>query len=168
MKHKGIIFDLDQTLICSKPAESLRKQRRWQEVYSMIPSLVPYSGVTQLIERLGKAGIKTAIVTTAPGSYCSRVIQHWKWRIDATVCYHDVQRIKPHPEAIILALLKLRLSPNNTISVGDRDSDIIASKNAGVKTGACLWGCENPDSVLITNPDYVFKTIPELADYIFN
>ena len=37
----GIIFDLDQTLINSLPALELKRQRRWADVYPLIPILRP-------------------------------------------------------------------------------------------------------------------------------
>lgn len=46
---KGVLIDLDLTLIASQDAEPLRRARRWPEVYSMIPKLQPYEGVADLI-----------------------------------------------------------------------------------------------------------------------
>lgn len=41
---------------------------------------------------------------------------------------------KPHPEAIQFIIEQHRLEANQVIMVGDRDIDILAGKNAGVKT----------------------------------
>jgi phosphoglycolate phosphatase-like HAD superfamily hydrolase len=158
----AVLFDLDQTLIDSSAAESHRRSRRWSEVYQLVPSLLPYEGVTEMIEWLHASGVPVAIVTSAPWSYCSRVIKQWSWHIDVSVCYHDTARWKPQPDPIELALRRLGAEPRESVSVGDQPGDIIASKAAGVFAIAAGWGCADQAALRGAEPDAEAETMGDL------
>lgn len=96
----SVIFDLDQTLIDSSCALELRRQRRWSEVYNLIPEFKVYDGLNNLIKKLLKNKIPVCIVTSSPSSYCNRVIKYFGWEGILTVCYHDTKNHKPHPDPI--------------------------------------------------------------------
>lgn len=167
----ALIVDLDQTLISSNLAEPLRRSRQWNAVYKLIPDLKPYPFIGNLLRLLNNNDIKIAIVTSAPGSYCRKVIAHWGWHINVTVCFQDTRFRKPHPEPIITAIQKLGLNINSSkvISAGDRDIDIIASKEAGIRTIGCLWGADDRRSLINSRPDQLAETVTDfrrlLSDY---
>mgnify|MGYP001456981473 FL=1 len=47
---KGIIFDLDQTLVDSNIAKSYRSARNWNTVYSLIPKFVLYEAYDKVFD----------------------------------------------------------------------------------------------------------------------
>lgn len=161
-----MIFDLDQTLIDSRIAEPLRQQRRWQEVYRLIPQMHVYEGIDSFIRELKSRAIKTSIVTTAPSVYASKVDVYFKWNTDVIVGYHDTAKKKPSPEPYQLALKRLNILSTEAISLGDRDIDIISSKAAGITAAACLWGTENINALIAANPEHRFNSINELFLYL--
>jgi HAD superfamily hydrolase (TIGR01509 family) len=163
---KGVLIDLDLTLIASSEAEPLRRTRQWSEVYSMIPKLQPYDGVSDLIAELAARHIPVCIVTSSPGSYCSRVLKHWKWVGIKTVCYHDTKRRKPDPDPILLGLERLGLKAADAISVGDEPKDIQASKAAGVYTVGALWGATDKEALRKARPDALCETVSDLRTLI--
>jgi HAD superfamily hydrolase (TIGR01549 family) len=136
----AVLFDLDQTLINSISLHALRMAGKWAEVFKMIPNMKPYEGISELLVELNKRGIPVCIITSSLRSYCERVINHWGWKIDASVCYHDTTYHKPHCEPIIEGLSMLGVTADKTIAVGDDARDIIAAKRAGVFTVGALWG----------------------------
>ena len=79
----GVILDLDQTLVDSSHVASLRRSRKWPEVYQVIPSILPYDGINEILSDLTGEGIRLAIVTSSPRPYCERVIKHNGWSIRA-------------------------------------------------------------------------------------
>ena len=85
----GVIFDLDQTIIDSSIAYEERKNRNWQNVYSLIPKMTPYHGVIKLIHTLLAYGIKVAIVTSSPRPYCEKILDYFGITGVITVCYRD-------------------------------------------------------------------------------
>lgn len=164
----GLIFDLDLTLIDSKIAEPHRNARQWAKVYETIPSFTPYGGINEVLEYIESQKIPYCIVTSSPSSYCVKVCNHWKINTAFSVCYHDTQRRKPHPDPINLALQKLGVNADRVLSFGDRDIDIIASNAAGVKSVACLWGAEDAETLIRSNPAYTLdkpQQIIELVDF---
>jgi len=158
----GVIFDLDQTLLDSSSAAVYRDSREWQKVYALIPKFRVYPGINELVSWVKRKGIRTCVVTNAPRPYCHRVIDHFGWSFDGTVCYHDTQNHKPHPEPIMKGIELLKWNNSKSISVGDQANDIIASKKAGVISIAATWGTENLDSLLQAGPDRVCGSVNEL------
>lgn len=162
----GIIFDLDQTLIDSSIAENYRKSRNWKSVYSTIPEFSVYEGIMEAIDYIKEKQIPICIVTSSPSVYCTKVLNHWGIPYSSMVCYHDTTKRKPYPDPILLAIKKLNIQPDSIISFGDRDIDIIASKEAGVKSAACLWGSVENDSLIDTKPDYILNHPNEIVTTI--
>src|SRR5213080_1443485 len=115
----GVIIDLDLTLVDSQAAESLRRARRWPQVYELIPQFTVYDGIHDLVADLTIAKIPICVVTSSPRSYCERTLKHFEWTGVETVCYHDTTLHKPNPAPILLALKKLQLQPAQALSVGD-------------------------------------------------
>lgn len=164
----GIIFDLDQTLIESNQAYPLRKNRNWEAVYKIIPNLYPYPEISELIKELKSFNFLICIVTSSPRKYCELVIKQWDWKIDATVCYHDTSKHKPHPEPIEEGLLRLGLEAKNVVTVGDSSIDIQAAKAAGVFSIGVLWGSLNKVSLEDSNPELLCKTVKELKEFLLS
>ncbi|WP_187355481.1 HAD family hydrolase [Paenibacillus tengchongensis] len=164
----GIIFDLDQTLIESHTAEQYRTARKWDVVYEMVPKLTPFEGIHELLTELNLNSVPYGIVTSSPASYCNRIIKHWNWNTQFTVCFHDTTKRKPHPDPINLAVRKLGLPKQSIVSIGDDPNDVIASRNAGVISAGVLWGAKDRSALIASNPDYLFETIEEMSNFLRN
>jgi HAD superfamily hydrolase (TIGR01509 family) len=162
----GVLFDLDQTLIDSRTAEALRKQRNWPRVYSLIPGFVVYDGIAKLLAMLADRNIPLGIVTSSPGSYCGRVIEHHGFQITKTVCYHDTTRKKPHPDPILKGIEMLGLPSDQVWAVGDDPRDVEAAKAAGAHTVAVSWGCADFKALLDANADVLFETVDGLHVFL--
>jgi HAD superfamily hydrolase (TIGR01509 family) len=166
MKIRAVIFDLDLTLIESSAAETLRRQREWSRVYKMIPKLAPYDGVHDLFAMLKSRDIPIAVVTSSPGTYCTRVLKHWDWPVLRTVCYHDVSRRKPHPEPILKAVADLAVEASETIAVGDTADDVQSARGAKVFSVAAMWGAQDRDAVIAAKPSLICESVAELAKFV--
>lgn len=165
---KTVLFDLDQTLIDSRQAEIYRKNREWSKVYDLIPQLLPYKGINELLHNLKSNNLKIGIVTSSPKTYCLRVINYWGWRIDSIVAYHDTVYHKPHPEPLYKAIQQLSGEANSVMYVGDQEDDIIASRQAGILSVYATWGLtktnENIDADhLVTKVSHLYQFILTVA-----
>ena len=151
-----LILDLDQTLVDSRVAESHRNRREWGTLYSLIPQMKTYEGIAELIEYVQGQGGKIAVVTSSPGTYCSRVVQYFRWAVDVQVGFHDTAQRKPHPAPILLALQRMgNPRPETVYSLGDMARDVVASRAAGVRSIACTWGCGNHTELLSATADAI-------------
>lgn len=162
----GLIFDLDQTLIDSSCADELRKNRKWSSVYNLISQFRLYPNIVESLSLFRSRGIKICIVTSSPRPYCEKVVKFWKIPCDSMVCYHDTSRRKPYPDPIYKGLELLGNKTDMALSFGDRDIDILASNNAGVKSVACLWGSLDTDSLRKANPHYILNSPDELVSFV--
>ncbi|MGC4042247.1 MAG: HAD-IA family hydrolase [Armatimonas sp.] len=160
------MFDLDMTLVDSSLAEEHRRNRLWPRVYQTIPQFTQYEGIDEIIRMLVDNEVPVCIVTSSPSTYCVKVINHFGWDIANTVCYHDTNRRKPHPDPILAGLHRLQATGPDAISVGDNPNDIIASKAAGVFAVAATWGAPDKDALLQADPDAVAESPIVLRDLL--
>ncbi|RUR40472.1 HAD family hydrolase [Clostridium perfringens] len=165
-KIKGVIFDLDQTLIDSSSALHLRRNRLWNRVYEQIPYFTVYSNINELINELRENDIKICIVTSSPRPYCQRVLQNFGWEFMSSVCYHDTNRRKPHRDPMDRALELLELESDEVISIGDDINDMISSNEANIISIGVTWGINN--SSLHDEADYVFDDTGEFRNFILD
>lgn len=163
---RGIVFDLDQTLIDSSIANIYRKNRKWNEVYPLIPNFKKYSNIIKSCNRLYDIGIKVAIVTSSPGSYSKKVTEHWKIKYNYLISYHDTRLHKPNPEPIKKAIEKMGLRTASIICVGDDINDIIAANKAKCVSVAVLWGVDNYNTDSYKNADFLFDNVKEFNYFL--
>lgn len=81
---------------------------------------------------------------------------------DVIVCADDVKNPKPHQEHLLVALEQLKVEPANAYMVGDTDQDILAGKNAQVKTVGVTYGFLGPE-IRKYNPDFIIDKIEHLS-----
>ncbi|GAB4219388.1 MAG: pyrophosphatase PpaX [Candidatus Microgenomates bacterium] len=67
------------------------------------------------------------------GLFKISVLKEFENNFKVVVYFDDTKNHKPNPEPILFALRKLKLKPSEVVYIGDAESDIIASKAAGVK-----------------------------------
>ncbi len=162
----GILFDLDQTLIDSRLAESHRSNRVWPQVYRLIPQFTKYEGLAELLELLIERDIPLGIVTSSPKSYCTKVIEHHQIQVNKLVCYHDTQRKKPHPEPILKGIELLGLPADEVWAIGDHVKDIQAAEAAGAHAVAVSWGAADADALKAAGAEHHFETVEQLHEFL--
>jgi HAD superfamily hydrolase (TIGR01509 family) len=80
---------------------------------------------------------------------------------DIMVTRDDVTLVKPHGEGLTLILRCLGISGEEAIYIGDTSSDILAARDAGVKSGFIVGGeQELPD--LLAEPDYILYAFSDI------
>ena len=115
-----------------------------------------YGGVADMLRTVRAAGLRTGLVTSKnrPGAQRGLELVGLGGTMDVLVCADDVENPKPHPEPVLLALAQLGAHPAETIFVGDSIHDMRAGRDAGVKTGAVLWGPFGREHLEGATPDY--------------
>ena len=161
-----VIFDFDQTLVDTSPVEALRKARRWSAVMGRLASLQAYEGIGKLLAEPTAADHRLAIVTRSPDMVAKAIVQREKWPIDIIIGYHAVQRRKPDPEGLLLAMERAGATPAETFHVGDNPEDTQASRAAGVVAIGTTWGIPDPSALIASKPDYLFDTVAELRAFL--
>jgi len=163
---KGVIFDLDLTLVDTTCLEDARHKRNWREAYKMIPHTSMYAGIRVALEQIRELGITIAIVSTAPCTYIERIISFYQIPAQHIVGYHDAKPIKPHPASMLKALELMNLEASEVISFGDRAIDIIASNAAGIESVACLWGTKEREKLLHSGYKHIIANPEEIVSLL--
>lgn len=157
-----VIFDFDQTLVDTSSLADLRASRRWSEINRRTKSLNPYPGITDLLQDLAQWNQSIAIVTTSPSMVAEGFAAKHRWPIDSVIGFHQVNRQKPDPEGLLLALERSNAEASTSFHVGDRPEDTVASSRAGIVAIGAGWGCENTDQLRESCPAYLFMSVDEL------
>jgi HAD superfamily hydrolase (TIGR01509 family) len=96
--------------------------------------LVP--GAREMLALLHKNNCKTALVTRAFREVVGNMLEEHGLMggFDAVITYEDVKEHKPDPEPLFKAMEELGVNPDETVMVGDSETDLIAGKRANVDT----------------------------------
>ena len=94
--------------------------------------LIP--GVTELLAQLRKAGVATAVATSASGSRARHVLDQLQLAegFDVVVTGNDVARGKPDPSIYALTCQRLNVAPGRSVAIEDAVSGIQAARAAGL------------------------------------
>jgi HAD superfamily hydrolase (TIGR01509 family) len=124
--------------------------------------LIP--GVAELLSQLRKAGIATAVATSASENRTQRVLDQLQLarKFDVVVSGNDVARGKPDPAIYRVTCQKLRTSPKCAVAIEDAVSGIRAALAAGlVCIGLC--GHQLPDTLRAAGAMHVVRDFLDLS-----
>lgn len=86
--------------------------------------------------------------------------------MDTIVTVDDVVRGKPDPEPVLKALERLKTAPGEALMVGDSQYDIVAGREAGVKTVGVAWSLKGEDHLRSFAPDVIIRDMRELLEIV--
>ncbi|HPL72660.1 MAG TPA: HAD-IA family hydrolase [Candidatus Pacearchaeota archaeon] len=153
---KGIIFDLDGTLVDSSMLKSLRDSYRWKEAKQNIHQIREFDGISEVLSNL-KNKFRLGLVTSSPETYASRIVKMMKWNFNACVYYHDTQNHKPHPEPLLECAKKMGLKPEECLAIGDEIIDLQAARKANMKDAAAIWGSSEKNNLIDFKPLFIYE-----------
>jgi pyrophosphatase PpaX len=78
----------------------------------------------------------------------------------------DVENHKPSPEGILKFVNQFKLNPEKVLMIGDSVSDVVASKEAGVKVASVLWESYGKEEVKTLESHYYFHSVEELSEFL--
>ncbi len=124
----------------------------------------PYEGVAYTVKTLHEKGFKLGIVTTKmrDAVELGLEITGLGEYFTTIVTIDDVERAKPDPQPVTLALDKLQSDTASAIMVGDSKYDIEAGKNAGTLTAAVAWTIKGREALERSEPDFMLEEMPDL------
>lgn len=85
---------------------------------------------------------------------------------DLVVAGDDVVNGKPHPDMLLKALNHFNLEPDEAVYVGDAPADILAAKNAGMKSVVVLTGALSRIEAENINPDVIIEDVTKLPEVV--
>lgn len=127
-----------------------------------------FPNVREVLAELAQRGIRMGVVTnkirktTLMGLRLSGIESY----METIVTADDVKRGKPDPEAVLKALEQLGIAPEEALMVGDSKYDIIAGRDAGVKTVGVSWSLKGEEHLRSFDPDYIIHDMKDLLEIV--
>jgi len=190
-KIRGIIFDLDGVVVSSpldlqkikkkigldsdepllESIEKIRDPERKKRAHQILKKeekkaaslSILKRNVLSLFDFLERKEIEKALVTRNNEEAVRIILEKFDLKFDVIITRENAPP-KPSGEPIILACKRLKLSLEEVVLVGDYKFDIIAGKNAGVKTILL----KNRNSSFCELADVVISSLKEIKDIIFS
>jgi HAD superfamily hydrolase (TIGR01549 family) len=139
--------------------------RRWNRFYGEEPSAL-IEGVLPEIDRLHRAGLVQGIVTSGERQRVGREVAELGLSryFPVVVCSQDVVNRKPHPEALELALSRLKVAAPDAAYVGDSPEDVKMARAAGAFAVGIPGGFPNRPALAASNPDFLAESLAAAVD----
>jgi HAD superfamily hydrolase (TIGR01509 family) len=188
MHVQAVVFDLDGTLIktsvafqpfrarigCAEPdvleyigRQDAETRRRMLAVLSEYEACIQNDctlndGFVDLMAYLARHDIKTGIITRSSAEHARVVTAKMAIPID-TVIGRDTTTPKPAADALVLMGKLLSVPLDSMLFVGDFMWDVLAGRNAGVRTALLVKG-DAP--TYAAQADYLITSLREIVDII--
>ena len=123
----------------------------------------PYSGVTETLRRLKRAGKKLAVVSNKPDAAVRLLAaEHFGGLLDVAIGETPALRRKPAPDMADAALAALGADKSGAVYVGDSEVDVETARNAGLPLIAVSWGFRSREALTAAGAETVADTPEEL------
>jgi beta-phosphoglucomutase family hydrolase len=161
--------DILRSILGDMPAERLREMGlRKEELFreAIRGRVTPLPGAVPLLRRLRNAGVKTAVVSSAPRLNVETLLDALGLAdaFDTLVAEEDAERGKPDPQGYLVASERLRVAPQECVVVEDAPGGVEAAKRAGMRCIGLAAGRE-PDA--LARADLVVAGLDDDAVYSF-
>jgi pyrophosphatase PpaX len=123
-----------------------------------------FPGMADSVELLRRAGYRLAVVTSKIREHAMRELRTCgiDGFFDMLVSANDVQRPKPDPQPVQLAIEGIDVEAHRALMVGDSLYDLLAARAAGVDAAAALWGPFERAHLVDGRPAYWLDQISDL------
>jgi phosphoglycolate phosphatase len=109
----------------------------------------PYIGINEVLSKLKRHDIGMAIVSNKLQAGVTELNKRWFSEfIDIAIGEREGINRKPLPDMLNIAMKELNAKAEETVYIGDSDTDFLTAKNAGVQCISVLWGFRDRDFLL--------------------
>jgi beta-phosphoglucomutase family hydrolase len=161
--------DILRTVLGSMPSERLREMgRRKEELFreAIRGKAEPLPGAISLLNRMRAAGMKTAVVSSAPRLNVETLLDALELAdaFDTLVAEEDAERGKPDPQGYQVAAERLGMTPEECVVIEDAPGGVEAAKRAGMR---CIGLAAGREPGALAAADIVVGGLEDDAVYSF-
>ena len=129
---------------------------------------IAYDGVGELLCRLERDGIMTAVLSNKPDRFVPRILKTLYPDHHFTYAWGQREQFprKPSPESLIHMIALCGCEKSEVLYVGDSDVDVIFAHNAGVKVCGVSWGFRGAEELKNAGADCLINSAEELYNRI--
>jgi HAD superfamily hydrolase (TIGR01549 family) len=123
----------------------------------------PFPETISILDELKKLGVKMGLVTNTSREAVDIVFQLHALQkyFDVIITRNDVEKLKPDPEGVLLAIRELKV--NSFFMIGDLLLDMLAAKDAN---GVFIVVKRNPKDELNVPADYSVRSLSEVQSIV--
>jgi len=131
---------------------------------------VPFSGITELLQKLQSAGIKLAVASNKYQQATEELVQHFFPDIEFTAVFGQRENvpIKPDPTIVYDILDIAKEVKSNALYIGDSGVDMQTAQNAGIDAAGATWGFRPRAELEAFSPRYLVENAKELWEIIIH
>jgi len=128
----------------------------------------PHPDSVPILRKIKHAEILTGVVTNSGRAPVESVIKEFGFEpyLSILVTRNEMEKLKPNPHGLLYAMKQLKLTPAETLYVGDSTIDIEAAKLAKMKCAAVSTGLYHIDALKKFSPDYAMRSLKELESIV--
>ncbi|TXT62216.1 MAG: HAD-superfamily hydrolase [Promethearchaeota archaeon] len=123
-----------------------------------------FEGIEDVIKKLAEKELNLAILTNNKSDYAEEILEKFNLtRYFAKIIgFNDLTNVKPDPEGLLKIIKDWNVEPEETIFIGDMQTDIKAGKAAGTTVICVASGLAEKSTLLKEEPDYLVDSTAEL------
>ncbi|HYV38166.1 MAG TPA: HAD-IA family hydrolase [Gemmataceae bacterium] len=125
-------------------------------------------GATAALEAAKRKGLQTAICSNKPRVFTAELLKSLEITglVDLVIGPEDVTRVKPAPDMLLLALVRLGLTAAEVLYIGDMTVDIQTARAAGITVWTVPTGSDTLEALAEARPDRLLCDLSELAHWL--
>ncbi len=129
-----------------------------------------YPGVREGLAFLKGAGYKLGCVTNKAAQFTEPLLQQLGIFDDFAIIVSGdtLPQKKPHPEPLLHAARFFKVTPQQSLMIGDSISDVSAARAAGFQIICMSYGYNHGEDIRTANPDAVIDSMAELPALLDN
>jgi len=163
---KGLFHLIQQCLATEDPKAIRRGAKIYRAYYTqhMLDKSKLYAGVRECLELF--KGIKQAVITNKPNPYAETILKElYVYRyLSRLVAGEKEFPFKPDPASTLALMEAAKVTPAETLWVGDSDVDIETAQAAGVHVIALSHGFVSKEKLKAAKPDRLYKDFRALIN----
>ncbi len=157
------VDDLLRAAIGTQPIVLTEFRQRYKRFYQTHINAFGrlYDGVVPCLDWIKSQSIKLAVLTNKPEAPAKRLLELFGMvSYFSIIAGPDTYGVhKPDPDGLRAIMLRCQVLPEQTVMVGDGDTDVKTGLAAGTRTIAVTYGYRTADQLAALSPDAVVHSM---------
>lgn len=122
-----------------------------------------------VLQRFASDGIKICILTNKPQIATERVVKQYLSFIDFDIIIGNRPDfpLKPNPESVKYIIKTLGVNEKDCLFIGDGETDVMTSVNAGIDGVSVLWGYRNKAQLSKCGAKNFVESFADLSRFVY-
>ena len=127
-----------------------------------------FPGVREAVDYFKQSHYKLGCVTNKASQFTIPLLEDLEIHdeFDFIVCGDELPKKKPDPMPLLHAAEKLKVTPENSLMIGDSISDVKAARAAGFQIVCMSYGYNHGEDIRDYNPDMVVDSMADLIGFL--